>query len=142
MIAIRADAMPNGIVIGAKVVPGTDAVRMELSLYNGTDQTLTGLRVQNCVMLKAATGFHGQTNHNKLFEAPFVAVRDDSGKRWIVTAWEPCQRAWGNAPCPCLHSDPQFPDCPPGETRRVLGLAFSATLNAKVEETRFGVFRM
>jgi 3-methylcrotonyl-CoA carboxylase beta subunit len=30
----------------------------------------------------------------------------------------------------------------PAETRRVLGLAFSAALNAPVEETRFGVFRM
>jgi 3-methylcrotonyl-CoA carboxylase beta subunit len=30
----------------------------------------------------------------------------------------------------------------PGETRRVLALAFSATLNTPVPETRFGVFRM
>lgn len=30
----------------------------------------------------------------------------------------------------------------PSETRRVLGLAFSACLNAPPEETRFGVFRM
>jgi 3-methylcrotonyl-CoA carboxylase beta subunit len=30
----------------------------------------------------------------------------------------------------------------PTETRRVLGLALSATLNAPVEETKFGVFRM
>ncbi len=30
----------------------------------------------------------------------------------------------------------------PSETRRVLALAFSATLNAPVEATRFGVFRM
>jgi 3-methylcrotonyl-CoA carboxylase beta subunit len=30
----------------------------------------------------------------------------------------------------------------PSETRRVLGLAFSATLNAPVPQTRFGVFRM
>ncbi len=30
----------------------------------------------------------------------------------------------------------------PGETRRVLGLAFSAALNAPVEETKFGVLRM
>ena len=30
----------------------------------------------------------------------------------------------------------------PSETRRVLALAFSAALNAPVEETRFGVFRM
>jgi 3-methylcrotonyl-CoA carboxylase beta subunit len=30
----------------------------------------------------------------------------------------------------------------PSETRRVLGLAFSATLNAPIPEPRFGVFRM
>ena len=30
----------------------------------------------------------------------------------------------------------------PAETRNVLGLAFSATLNAPIEETEFGVFRM
>ncbi len=30
----------------------------------------------------------------------------------------------------------------PSETRRVLGLAFSATLNAPIPDTRFGVFRM
>ena len=30
----------------------------------------------------------------------------------------------------------------PSETRRVLSLALSATLNAPVGETRFGVFRM
>jgi len=30
----------------------------------------------------------------------------------------------------------------PGETRRVLGLCFSAALNAPIPETRFGVFRM
>jgi 3-methylcrotonyl-CoA carboxylase beta subunit len=30
----------------------------------------------------------------------------------------------------------------PSETRRVLGLAFSATLNAPIPETKFGVFRM
>jgi 3-methylcrotonyl-CoA carboxylase beta subunit len=30
----------------------------------------------------------------------------------------------------------------PGDTRRVLGLGLSAALNASIEETRFGVFRM
>ncbi|MCC7348153.1 MAG: methylcrotonoyl-CoA carboxylase, partial [Variibacter sp.] len=30
----------------------------------------------------------------------------------------------------------------PDETRRVLGLAVAATLNAPIPETRFGVFRM
>ena len=30
----------------------------------------------------------------------------------------------------------------PADTRRVLGLALSATLNAPIPETKFGVFRM
>ena len=30
----------------------------------------------------------------------------------------------------------------PGETRRVLGLAFAACLNAPIADTKFGVFRM
>jgi len=30
----------------------------------------------------------------------------------------------------------------PADTRRVLGLAISASLNAPVEDTKFGVFRM
>jgi 3-methylcrotonyl-CoA carboxylase beta subunit len=30
----------------------------------------------------------------------------------------------------------------PADTRRLLGLALSASLNAPIEETRFGVFRM
>jgi 3-methylcrotonyl-CoA carboxylase beta subunit len=30
----------------------------------------------------------------------------------------------------------------PADTRRLLGLAISASLNAPIEDTRFGVFRM
>jgi 3-methylcrotonyl-CoA carboxylase beta subunit len=30
----------------------------------------------------------------------------------------------------------------PADTRRILGLALSASLNAPIQETRFGVFRM
>jgi len=30
----------------------------------------------------------------------------------------------------------------PAETRRVLALCYSAALNAPIQETRFGVFRM
>jgi hypothetical protein len=113
--------LPNGIVFGTKVTPGRDAVRMEQWLTNGTDQPLSDLRVQNCVMLKGASGFEEQTNDNKVFAKPYVAVRNKAADRWIITAWEPCDRAWGNAPCPCLHSDPKFPDCPPGKTKRLRG---------------------
>ncbi|MFO0845640.1 MAG: polysaccharide deacetylase family protein [Gemmataceae bacterium] len=113
--------LPNKVRFGAKVRPGNDGVRMELWVANGGDRPLTGLRVQMCVMLKALTGFEDPTNDNKVFEAPFAACRDRSGRRWVITAWEPCVRAWGNPPCPCLHSDPKVPDCPAGQTRRVCG---------------------
>ena len=115
--------LPNGIAFGARVVPRRDHVAMELWLTNGTMEPLSGLRVQNCVMLKGAKGFARQTNENKVFKSPYVACRseDHEGRRWIITAWDHPQRAWGNAPCPCLHADPQFPDCPPGETRRLKG---------------------
>ncbi|MBM3968246.1 MAG: hypothetical protein FJ302_00065 [Planctomycetes bacterium] len=113
--------LPNGIEFGTLVVPQRDAVRMELWLKNGTNEKLSDLRVQNCVMLKGAAGFAAQTNDNKLFRKPFVAVHDESKKRWIITAWEPCHRPWGNPPCPCLHSDPKFPDCAPSEIQTLRG---------------------
>lgn len=113
--------LPNGIAFGAEVHPGRDAVRMTMWLRNGSDQIRSDLRVQNCVMLKGARGFEQQSNDNKLLRDPYVACRDASGSRWIITAWTPCHRPWANPPCPCLHSDPKFPDCPPGETRRLRG---------------------
>ncbi|MEX0611553.1 MAG: polysaccharide deacetylase family protein [Pirellulales bacterium] len=113
--------LPNQVVFGATIVPTRDAVQMELWLTNGTSETLGGLVVQNCLMLKGAAEFNSLNNDNKIFRDPFVACRNAAGKRWIITAWENCARAWGNAPCPCMHSDPQFPDCAPGETRRLHG---------------------
>lgn len=113
--------LPNGIAFGATVTPRNRAIHMELWLRNGTADKLTGLRVQNCVMLKGAPGFTGQTNSNKLFQKPYVACRSEDGRRWIITAWQRCVRPWANPPCPCLHSDPQFPDCAPGETVRLRG---------------------
>lgn len=113
--------LPNGIVFGAKVKPETYAVRMELWLKNGTDKGLSDLRVQNCVMTKMAAGFEQQSNDNKVFTNPYVACRSSNDKRWIITAWESCDRPWGNAECPCFHSDPKFPDAEPGQTHRLRG---------------------
>lgn len=113
--------LPNQVVFGTRVMAKRDHVRMEMWLTNGTDQTLRGLVVQNCVMLKGLTGFEQQTNDNKLFRQPYVACHNADKTRWIITAWQPCQRAWGNAPCPCLHSDPKFPDCEPGQAVRLVG---------------------
>lgn len=113
--------LPNGIAFGSRILPAADVVRMELWLRNGTPDKLTGLRVQNCVMLKAAPGFATQTLTNKIFRPPFAALRADDGRRWIITAWDPCDRCWGNENVPCLHADPKFPDCPPGATVRLRG---------------------
>ena len=113
--------LPNGIIFGARVVPTRKAVLMDLWLTNGTTRTLTNLRVQNCVMLKNMKGFNGQTNENKVRQPPYIACRSDGGDRWVVTAWKPLHRLWANDKCPCMHSDPVFPDCPPGETKRLKG---------------------
>ena len=106
-------------------------------LTNGTPHTLSDLRVQNCVMLKGAVGFEDQTADNKVFARPYVACRDRDRRRWIITAWEPCHRAWSNPPCPCLHSDPKFPDCAAGETQRLRGwLSFYEGRDVQAEMRR------
>lgn len=117
----HARRLPNGIEFGAEVRPRTDGVGFRLWLKNGTDATLSGLRVQNCVMLGHTTGFRAQTLTNKVFNSPFAAARSENGKRWVVTAWEACGRAWGNELVPCIHADPVFPECPPGQTVQVAG---------------------
>lgn len=114
--------LPNRVRFGAEVVPQQDRVWMRLWIHNGSEQTLRGLRVQNCVMLAGAAGFRQQTDQNKRYRAPFAAVHDPTGRRWLVTAWERCVRPWGNVDCPCLHSDPQFEDCPPGQTKTLRGI--------------------
>jgi len=113
--------LPNGIVFGAEVKPTRQAVWMELWLQNGTDKKLTDLRVQICVLPKMAEGFSEQTNENKVFTNPYVACRSTDGKRWIISAWENCHRPWGNAKCPCFHSDPKFPDLEPGQMHKLRG---------------------
>ena len=126
--------LPNKIAFRAKVVPAPEAVHMRLWLTNGTPETLRDLRVQNCVMLKGAKGFEQQTNDNKIFENPYVACKSPDGQRWIITAWVPCHKPWANAPVPCLHSDPKFPDCAPGQTQVVRGwLSFYQGTNIQHE---------
>ena len=113
--------LPNQVSFGARLTPSAEAVRMELWIKNGSSQMLSGLRVQNCVMLRDATGFNQQDTDHHHLHGRFVAAANASQDRWIIVAWERAQRAWGNSYCPCMHSDPQFPDCPPGETRRLRG---------------------
>ena len=113
--------LPNGIAFGTKVVARERHAEMELWLKNGTEEPLTDLRIQNCVMLKGAAGFNAQSNWNKRLDSSFAMVHSDDQTRWIVTAWESCDRTWANPPVPCIHSDPRFPDLAPGETGRLRG---------------------
>jgi hypothetical protein len=113
--------LPNKVAFGATMQPKAGAVDMELWLRNGSEEKLTGLRVQICGHLKGAPDFNNQTETNKLFRCPFAAVQSAAGGRWIIMAWERCGRAWGSPLVPCIHADPVFADCPPGETVRVRG---------------------
>ncbi len=114
-------ALPNGLAFGVKVRPTKQAVHMEMWMKNGTTEPLSGLRIQNCVMSKMAAGFADQTNENKVLTNPYVACRSEDGKRWIITAWEGCDRPWANEDCPCFHSDPKFPDLELGQTHTLRG---------------------
>jgi hypothetical protein len=136
--------LPNKVTLSSKIVPVKDGVRMAFKVTNRAGEKLTGLRVQMCVMLAGLSGFEQQTNDNKVLAAPFAACRDQTGKRWIITAWERCVRAWGNAPCPCLHSDPQIEDCPSGESRSVRGwLSFyeGDDIQGELERLKMAVFQ-
>ena len=59
------------------------------------------------------------------FRAPIRAKYETEGNPYFATA-----RLWDDG------------IIAPSETRRVLALAYSATLNAPIPETKFGVFRM
>ena len=129
--------LPNDVAFGATIAPREGAVLMDLWIQNGTSEILTGLRVQNCVMLKDADGFAALTTENKVLQKPYAVCRNEAGDRWIITAWENCVRPWGNEYCPCLHADPQFADCPPGETKRLRGwLSFYAGTDVQGELRR------
>lgn len=113
--------LPNGIEFGVKVIPLASHLRMKMWLTNGSDQPLSVLRVQNCVMLKGMAGFEAQHNEHKIFRNGYAVAASSDRQRWIISAWDPNHRCWGNAPCPCLHSDPKFDDCPVGETKFLRG---------------------
>ncbi|BCX47987.1 hypothetical protein HAHE_18950 [Haloferula helveola] len=133
--------LPNKLAFGAKVRVEDEAVRMSLSVTNGTLEKISKLRGQVCVLLARLDGFNGQTNANKVTKNGYVACHDESRKRWIITAWEPTDRFNAIQHCPCMHADPGFPDIAPGETVSVTGwLSFfegedlDAEL-ARIEET-------
>jgi 3-methylcrotonyl-CoA carboxylase beta subunit len=73
----------------------------------------------------AAQGRDWPAEDEEAFKAPIRAQYERQGHPYHATA-----RLW----------DDGLVD--PADTRRVLGLSIAAALNAPIEETRFGVFRM
>jgi 3-methylcrotonyl-CoA carboxylase beta subunit len=72
-----------------------------------------------------ARGEQWSGKDEEAFKAPIRASYEAEGSPYYATA-----RLWDDGVIT------------PGETRRVLSLAFSACFNAPVDPTRFGVFRM
>lgn len=72
-----------------------------------------------------ADGGEWPAEEEAAFKAPIQAKYEEEGHPYYATA-----RLWDDG------------IIAPSETRRVLGMAFSAALNAPVPETKFGVFRM
>jgi peptidoglycan/xylan/chitin deacetylase (PgdA/CDA1 family) len=114
-------SLPNEILFGAKVIPNASGVQLSMWLVNGTTETLTGLKTQVCAMLKGLEGFNRQSEEGRLFNPPVAAIESQQGGRWLLVAFDRCGRVWGNPPCPCIHSDPVFPDAAPGEKVEVRG---------------------
>lgn len=129
--------LPNQVVFGTRVHPGRDAVRMEMWLKNGSDEVLSNLRVQNCIMLKGTPEFAHRDKENVIHSGALVARRSRSSNRWIISGWTPSLKTWFNPPVPCMHSDPQFPDCKPGETKHLRGwLSFYEGSDIEMEMER------
>jgi peptidoglycan/xylan/chitin deacetylase (PgdA/CDA1 family) len=111
------------VEIGVKVTPMKNYVLMHLALTNNTADTIfRELQTQVCLMLGEAKNFAQQTNENKRLNCPVVAVEAKDERHWILTGWEGCAHPWGNEDCPCLHADPMFPDCAPGQTVSINGV--------------------
>ena len=85
--------------------------QLELSLHNSTTETLGGLRLQICNMLKGMAGFTEPNEDNLIKHPPYGACRSADGRRWLITAWQPSKYIWINPAVPCFHCDPQLPDC-------------------------------
>ncbi|MCA9184829.1 MAG: hypothetical protein KDA99_04395, partial [Planctomycetales bacterium] len=131
--------LPNGIAFKCDVHAVERGAEMSISLTNGTDQPLTGLRVQVCTMLKGLVGFNLQQSLPQIVRDPVIAVRAWGTDRWLLTGWTPNHRVWTNPPVPCLHSDPVFPDCQPGQTvvvRGVLKYFAGAEIEAEIEQVQ------
>ncbi len=63
--------LPNGIAFGGRVTKkNSSAVDLELHIFNGSGQPLTGIKLQTCAFLRACREFSDFTMDNKLVHLP------------------------------------------------------------------------
>ena len=48
-------------------------------------------------------------------DAGFIAVRSKERERYVAIFWPKCRLVFTNTNCPCIHADPELPDCAVGE---------------------------
>ncbi|MEM7202687.1 MAG: hypothetical protein AAF628_20635 [Planctomycetota bacterium] len=114
--------LAHDISYDVRAVVVDDALRMKITLHNGWDEHLSDLRVQNCVFLKGlGPEFADADRSGQVYSGPYAARGSADGQRWVIAAWVPHYRFSANPRHPCMHSNPIFPDCPPGESRSVYG---------------------
>jgi 3-methylcrotonyl-CoA carboxylase beta subunit len=90
----------------------------------GSEQAASVLATVRRENIEAAQGTWSAAEE-EAFKQPIRAQYEAEGNPYYATA-----RLWDDG------------IIAPQETRRVLALAFAATLNAPIPETRFGVFRL
>jgi len=94
-----------------------------ISVMGGTQAATVLATVKRGAM--DARGETWSAEEEAAFKAPVEAMYEDQGHPYYASA-----RLWDDGVID------------PAETRRVLGLSLEASLNAPIEDTRFGVFRM
>lgn len=104
-----------------KVVPLKEFVAMELTLSNHSSKVLKSLSAQICNHLMNVDGFQDQTSGFEVRNGSMIAKADRTRSKWIITGWENWNRSWNNPPVPCIHSDPKFSDCDPGQSVTAVG---------------------
>ncbi|MBF0431292.1 MAG: hypothetical protein HQK83_08445 [Fibrobacteria bacterium] len=129
--------MPDSTVIGSFVIPSKTEVRFQQWITNNTQNTLRGLRVQDCLMLSMMPGFNELNDNNNVVSGGYIARHGGNQKHWVIMAFGPSGEAWTNPLVPCMHSNPTFPDCAPGETQKIRGwLSFYEGDDIQAELTR------
>lgn len=113
--------LPNRVKFGVVARFDEHALRMELFVENHSGEVLRGLDVQNCVMLHGCPEFDSVATERLVSASPLIACGNAAKNRWIISGWRGCVRTWGNLGCPCIHADPKFPDCEPGQRQRLHG---------------------